>query len=71
MLKWVLNRSVANGKQKTRIIRSIGGSIFWKKAAEAAGLTMLWLRLWLFTLRFIAPVLMVLVLLYTSGVIRF
>lgn len=53
------------------ILIAIFTGYYWKKAAEAAGLTMLWLRLWLFTLRFIAPVLMVLVLLYTSGVIRF
>ncbi|WP_203232089.1 sodium-dependent transporter [Paenibacillus pinistramenti] len=44
---------------------------FWKKAGEAAGLTSLWFRLWVFTLRYIAPVLVILVLLHTSGIIKF
>lgn len=44
---------------------------FWKKAGEAAGLSSRWFRIWLFMLRYVAPVLVVLVLLHTSGLIKF
>lgn len=44
---------------------------FWKGAADAAGLHAGWFRIWLFTLRYVAPVLVFLVLLHTSGVIKF
>lgn len=53
------------------ILIAIFTGFYWKKAADAAGLNMLWLRVWLFMLRYVAPVLMILVLLYTSGVIKF
>jgi NSS family neurotransmitter:Na+ symporter len=43
----------------------------WKAAAESTGLSQGWLRLWLLALRYIAPILMLLVLLYTSGVLAF
>ncbi|EOS54970.1 NSS family neurotransmitter:Na+ symporter [Paenibacillus barengoltzii G22] len=62
----------------SNILLPIGGLIttlfvgyFWKKAAEAAGLKSGWFRLWLFMVRYIAPVLVVLVLLHTTGVIKF
>ncbi|AIQ45853.1 MULTISPECIES: sodium-dependent transporter [unclassified Paenibacillus] len=44
---------------------------FWKGAADAAGLNARWFRIWLFTLRYVAPVLVFLVLLHTSGIIKF
>jgi len=50
---------------------TIFAGYFWKGAAEAAGLRAGWFRVWLFMLRFVAPVLVFLVLLHTSGLIRF
>ncbi|ETT60017.1 sodium-dependent transporter [Paenibacillus sp. FSL H8-0457] len=62
----------------SNILLPIGGLIttlfagyFWKKAADAAGLKAGWFRIWLFMLRYIAPVLVFLVLLHTTGVITF
>lgn len=43
----------------------------WKRAAEATGLQAGWFKLWLFMIRYIAPVLMVLVLLHTTGILSF
>ncbi|MWC27346.1 sodium-dependent transporter [Paenibacillus sp. MMS18-CY102] len=43
----------------------------WKHAAQEAGLTAGWFRLWLFLLRYVAPVLIVLVFLHTSGIWSF
>ncbi|MFD0590476.1 sodium-dependent transporter [Paenibacillus sp. GCM10027627] len=42
----------------------------WKGAAAEAGLTAFWIKIWLFMLRFVAPLLVLLVLLYYAGVIR-
>ncbi|MDR9852488.1 sodium-dependent transporter [Paenibacillus sp. VCA1] len=53
------------------LITTLFAGYFWKNAAEAAGLKSAWFRVWLFTLRYIAPILVVLVLLHTTGVIRF
>lgn len=62
----------------SNILLPIGGLIttlfagyFWKKAADAAGLKAGWFRVWLFMIRYIAPVLVFLVLLHTTGVIKF
>ncbi|MGW8958885.1 sodium-dependent transporter [Paenibacillus sp. NPDC055715] len=44
---------------------------FWKNAAEEANLKSIWFRIWLFSLRYVSPILMVLVFLYTSGIIKF
>lgn len=44
---------------------------FWKGAAEAAGLQARWFRVWLFMLRYVAPILVFLVLLHTSGILTF
>ena len=43
---------------------------FWKNAAEAAGLKAGWFRVWLFMVRYIAPVLVFLVLLHTTGILK-
>ncbi|MBY0164559.1 MULTISPECIES: sodium-dependent transporter [Paenibacillus] len=53
------------------LITTIFAGYFWKKAADAAGLKAGWFRVWLFMLRYIAPVLVLLVLLHTTGVITF
>ncbi|MEK5001841.1 MULTISPECIES: sodium-dependent transporter [unclassified Paenibacillus] len=62
----------------SNILLPIGGLIttvfvgyFWKNAAEAAGLKTGWFRVWLFMVRYIAPVLVFLVLLHTTGIIKF
>lgn len=43
---------------------------YWKNAAEEANLKPIWFRIWLFGLRYIAPILMLLVFLHTSGLIK-
>ncbi|MDO7906313.1 sodium-dependent transporter [Paenibacillus sp. JX-17] len=53
------------------LITTIFAGYYWKNAAEAAGLKSVWFRIWLFALRYVAPILVVLVLLHTSGVIKF
>ncbi|MBX4151350.1 sodium-dependent transporter [Paenibacillus sp. FSL W7-1279] len=53
------------------LITTIFAGYFWKRAADAAGLKAGWFRVWLFMLRYIAPVLVLLVLLHTTGVIKF
>lgn len=62
----------------SNILLPIGGLIttvfvgyFWKNAAEAAGLKAGWFRVWLFMVRYIAPVLVFLVLLHTTGILKF
>lgn len=62
----------------SNILLPLGGLIttvfvgyFWKNAAEAAGLKAGWFRVWLFMVRYIAPVLVFLVLLHTTGIIKF
>lgn len=53
------------------LITTVFAGYFWKNAAEAAGLSTRWFRVWLFMLRYVAPVLMLLVLLHTTGIISF
>lgn len=53
------------------LITTIFAGYFWKNAAEAAGLSTRWFKIWLFMLRYVAPILMLLVLLHTSGLISF
>ncbi|WP_178023494.1 sodium-dependent transporter [uncultured Paenibacillus sp.] len=53
------------------LITTVFAGYFWKNAADAAGLKAGWFRIWLFMIRYIAPVLVVLVLLHTTGVIKF
>lgn len=53
------------------LLITIFAGYFWKNAADAAGLNARWFRIWLFTLRYVAPVLVFLVLLHTSGIIKF
>ncbi|WP_364151937.1 sodium-dependent transporter [Paenibacillus sp. LPE1-1-1.1] len=62
----------------SNIVLPLGGLVVtlfvgyaWRGAAEEAGLSSWWLRLWLFMLRYVAPILVLLVFLYSSGIIRF
>ncbi|WP_047153829.1 sodium-dependent transporter [Aneurinibacillus tyrosinisolvens] len=52
------------------LITTIFAGYFWKTAADAAGLKAGWFRVWLFMLRYVAPILVVLVLLHTSGLLK-
>lgn len=60
----------------SNIILPVGGLIVtiftgyvWKKAGEEAGLTNGMFKLWMFVIRYIAPVLVILIFLYSSGII--
>ncbi|RCW44929.1 sodium-dependent transporter [Paenibacillus prosopidis] len=60
----------------SNIILPLGGLVVtlfvgyaWKGASEEAGLSPWWFRLWLFMLRYIAPILVLLVVLYSAGII--
>lgn len=53
------------------LIVTIFAGYFWKGVAEEAGLTAVWFRLWLFMLRFVAPILVVFVFLHSAGIIKF
>ncbi|WP_336787452.1 sodium-dependent transporter [Paenibacillus sp. MMO-177] len=62
----------------SNILLPLGGLIVtifvgwvWKNAAEAAGLKSAWFNVWLFMVRYIAPILVVLVLLYSAGALDF
>lgn len=62
----------------SNIILPLGGLIvtvfagyFYKGIAEEANLKASWFRIWLFMLRYIAPVLVLCVFLYTAGILRF
>ncbi|MFX3636417.1 MAG: sodium-dependent transporter [Candidatus Pristimantibacillus sp.] len=60
----------------SNIILPVGGLIVtlfvgyvWKGVAEESGLSAPWFRVWLFMVRFVAPILVVLVLLYSAGLL--
>ncbi|WP_438348643.1 sodium-dependent transporter [Paenibacillus sp. FA6] len=53
------------------LIVTIFAGYFYKGVAEEAGLTAGWFRVWLFMLRFVAPILVVFVFLHSSGIIKF
>ncbi|RIX51245.1 sodium-dependent transporter [Paenibacillus nanensis] len=52
------------------LVITIFAGYVWKGAAEESGLSAGWFKLWLFMVRFIAPILVLLVLLYYAGVIQ-
>lgn len=61
----------------SNIVLPIGGLVItifvgyaWKGAAKESGLTSWWLQVWLFMLRYIAPILVLLVFLYSAGIIK-
>lgn len=43
----------------------------WKRAGEEAGLTGFWYSAWMFLLRYIAPILVIVIFLFSLGVIKF
>ncbi|MGF7049538.1 NSS family neurotransmitter:Na+ symporter [Paenibacillus sp. DS2015] len=53
------------------LIVTVFAGYYWKGAAAESGLTAWWFRLWLFMLRYVAPILVLFVFLHTSGVIKF
>ncbi len=53
------------------LIVTIFAGYFYKGVADEAGLTAIWFRVWLFLLRFVAPILVVFVFLHSSGIIKF
>lgn len=62
----------------SNIILPLGGlavtvfaGYFWKGAGQEAGLTGAWFRVWLFMLRFVAPILVLFVFLHSAGIIKF
>lgn len=61
----------------SNILLPLGGLIVtlfvgyrWSGAVEEAGMTPVWLRLWIIVLRYVAPVLVVAILLYTAGALK-
>ncbi|MHA0856853.1 sodium-dependent transporter [Paenibacillus sp. CMAA1364] len=62
----------------SNVLLPLGGLIvtifvgyYYKGVAEEAGLTARWFRIWLFILRYVAPILIIFVFLHSSGVIKF
>jgi NSS family neurotransmitter:Na+ symporter len=62
----------------SNIILPLGGlfvTIFvgyvWKKAGDEAGLSALWFRIWIFMLRVVAPILIIFVFLYFTGLSKY
>ena len=53
------------------LVVTIFAGYIWKNAAEEAGLTARWFKVWLFMLRYVAPILVLLVFLYSTGIIHF
>jgi len=53
------------------LIVTIFAGYFWKGAAGEAGLTSGWFRVWLFMMRFVAPILVLFVFLHSAGIIKF
>lgn len=53
------------------LVVTIFAGYYWKTIAEDSGLSATWFKIWLFMLRYIAPVLVLLVLLHTTGIIKF
>ncbi|AEI39089.1 sodium-dependent transporter [Paenibacillus mucilaginosus] len=61
----------------SNILLPLGGLIVtlfvgykWSAAVQEAGMTPMWLRLWIIVLRYVAPVLVVAILLYTAGALK-
>lgn len=62
----------------SNIMLPLGGMIVtlfvgyvWKYAGKEAGLTGWWFRIWMFLIRYIAPIVMIVVSLYSLGIINF
>ncbi|MNP29059.1 Sodium:neurotransmitter symporter family protein [compost metagenome] len=62
----------------SNILLPLGGLIvtifigyFWKNVADEVGLKSTWFRIWLFMLRYVAPILIILIFLNSSGILTF
>lgn len=44
---------------------------YWKGVADEAGVSPVWFRIWLFMLRYVAPILIVFIFLHSSGLVKF
>lgn len=53
------------------LIVTIFAGYFWKKVGDEAGLSAGWFRIWLFMLRYVAPILVLFVFLHSAGIIKF
>ncbi|MNO14548.1 Sodium:neurotransmitter symporter family protein [compost metagenome] len=53
------------------LIVTIFVGYFWKNVADEAGLSAGWFRIWLFMIRYIAPILIIFIFLHSSGIIKF
>ncbi|WP_410512788.1 sodium-dependent transporter [Paenibacillus sp. BR2-3] len=53
------------------LIVTVFAGYFWKGVGKEAGLTAGWFRVWLFMLRFVAPILVLFVFLHSAGIIKF
>ncbi len=61
----------------SNILLPVGGLVItlftgyaWKRAGEEAGLTGFWYKLWMLLLRYVVPVMMFLVFLYSIGILQ-
>lgn len=52
------------------LVVTLFAGYFWKNVGEEAGLTQKWFRIWLFMLRYIAPILVLFVFLYSAQIIK-
>lgn len=52
------------------LIVTIFAGYFWKGVGEEANLSAAWFRIWLFMLRYVAPILVLAVFLYTAGILK-
>ncbi|WP_310551627.1 sodium-dependent transporter [Paenibacillus glufosinatiresistens] len=53
------------------LIVTLFAGYFWKRVGDEAGLSAGWFRLWLFMLRYVAPILVLFVFLHSAGIIKF
>lgn len=53
------------------LLATLFAGYFWKKVADEVGLKAGWFKVWLFALRFVAPILVLLVFLHSAGILKF
>lgn len=52
------------------LLATLFAGYFWKKVADEVGLKAGWFKVWLFALRFVAPILVLLVFLHSAGILK-
>lgn len=52
------------------LLATLFAGYFWKNVADEVGLKAGWFKIWLFALRFVAPVLVLLVFLHSAGILK-